>query len=135
MRAEGPLTDLTTRVLAKAASGLWLRQQAINANLANSQTPGYQPLQVDFEQALHAALSRDRTRFICQGPSAQAAVEKVTPRVKIEPGARRRWDGNAVNVEHEIVALAETTLQHEAVLRLLAHKLRMVEIAINGRAQ
>jgi len=54
--------------------------------------------------------------------------------VTVSGGGPRRWDGNGVNVEQEMVALAEAALQHEAVVRLLSHKLRMLQLAISGRS-
>lgn len=47
---------------AKALDGLHMRQAALAYNLANISTPGFQPVELDFEQALRSAAA--------QGPGA-----------------------------------------------------------------
>jgi flagellar basal-body rod protein FlgB len=125
--------DTTAAVLAKAASATLLRQEVISANIANAETPGYQPMKVEFEDALFAAL-REEKRRVAEGMGGDPsnAVENVEPRVTVSVPRNTRWDANGVNAEEEMAALAEATLQHEAVVRLLAQKFRMLQIAING---
>ena len=50
------LFDTTQNALEAAISGAAQRQQALAANLANANTPGYQRVDVDFHSSLSAAL-------------------------------------------------------------------------------
>ncbi|MBC7286521.1 MAG: flagellar basal body rod protein FlgB [Armatimonadetes bacterium] len=122
--------DRTAAALLKAAEGTLMRQEVIAANLANAETPGYRAVEVDFEKALAKALESRRTR---QGGAEDILRAPVW--VRLRPAPRLRWDENNVNAEQEIVDLAEAAAQHDAVVRLLARKLRMLHLAISGRPE
>ena len=61
------LFDTTQLALERAISGAAQRHQALAANLANVNTPGYQRVDVDFQGALRGALA--------SGQDARAALE------------------------------------------------------------
>ena len=130
MGAERLLLDRTMAALSKAASATFLRQQVIAANIANLETPGYKARYVQFEQALAAALDAERRGCGVR----RRLVELVQPRIRPRPSPALRWDGNNVSPERELVALAQSALQHNAIIRMLAHKFKMLKIAITGRS-
>lgn len=59
-------------------------------------------------------------------------LDDVHPTVVADPTPPLRWDGNNVDAEQQLVALAQSSLQHEAVVRLLAQKFAMLKMAIGG---
>ena len=51
------LVDSTQQLLEAAMRGSWQRETALTNNIANADTPGYQPQEVNFESALQSAIS------------------------------------------------------------------------------
>jgi flagellar basal-body rod protein FlgB len=141
------LTDPATRILAGAMDGLAQRQALIASNVANIDTPGYAPQSIDFESTLRAELEADgpgMTSGPGQHPSAAAspgarlALRRTDPRhqagtpLQPAPGeatsfaGSTRNDGNQVDLESELSAMAEGQLRYSAVARLLDGKLQML---------
>jgi flagellar basal-body rod protein FlgB len=115
--------DLTIASLRKALDGAAARQGAAAGNLANVETPGYRPRRVEFQDQLRAALQE----------ADQADLDAVAPSLTVYAGPALRRDGNAVDLETEMSELAESSLQYQAVTRLLSRKLQMLRsVATEG---
>lgn len=114
-----PISDVTSLGLHAALDGLDQRQQAINANIANLETPGYQAREVDFESSLRAAIETGR-------PDRFAVTEQRSM-------APTRLNGNNVNIDHEILAGSENVLQQRLVIQGLNSKYAILRTAILGR--
>ena len=102
-----------------------LRQEAIAANLANAQTPGYKRVDVDgdFESAFKDALQAGRSDQI-QGMDAKLAVDKAAP--------VNDATGNTVDIEKEMVHLSENQIQHQLETRMIGGRLARLRMAIKG---
>jgi flagellar basal-body rod protein FlgB len=114
-----PVGDTATWALLQALDGLDARQQAISANVANVETPGYLAREVQFEDQLRAALAA--------GDPSKAGVE-VT-----QSTAPTRANGNNVNVDLEITANSENLLRQRLAVQALNAKYSLVRTAITGR--
>jgi len=102
-----------------------LRQEAIAANLANAQTPGYKRVDVDgdFESAFKDALQAGRSDQI-QRMDAKLAVDKAAP--------VNDATGNTVDIEKEMVHLSENQIQHQLETRMISGRLARLRMAIKG---
>ena len=102
-----------------------LRQEAIAANLANAQTPGYKRIDVDgdFESAFKDALQAGRSDQI-QRMDAKLAVDKAAP--------VNDATGNTVDIEKEMVHLSENQIQHQLETRMISGRLARLRMAIKG---
>lgn len=116
------LFDTTQTALERAMSGATLRHATLAANLANANTPGYRPSDVDFHSALRSAMTG--------GPEAVAAVD-ISP-VRSTGGALRA-DGNGVDVDVESAKLAENGLELSALAQVAAARLDILRSAIGTR--
>lgn len=99
-------------VIGKSLDALSMRQQVITHNLANMATPGYQPLQVSFEQALRTELERNGNMI--QEPLItvhEASTDKVV-------------------LDQEVALLSQTVLQYQALIRGLNKQLAIMQLAI-----
>ena len=94
------------------------RHELISSNLANVDTPGYRPQDVDFEGEMRRAEQR------LEG-------DPVSPHVQEVKGLIERPDGNNVSLERETLALAQVQLQYRAGVELLRNEIHMVQSAIN----
>lgn len=118
--------DPTSAALAKTLDGCATRDRVLAHNIANAETPGFTRADVSFEEAISAALSSSDNR-----PTAQLdALSRVEPTVQDDLQTPRRPDGNNVEMEREMAALAENSLQFDSTAQMLAMKLRVLRLAI-----
>ena len=104
-----------------------LRQQAIAANIANAETPGYRRLDVaeDFLTQLKASVADGQ-------PSADTA--QLQPKLAADPHARTvRPDGNSVEVEHELIAMNRNAVEYEFLSDVVTRNIKQLKVAITGR--
>jgi len=92
-----------------ALDGLSARHAAIADNIANVNTPGYKRKEVPFEDALARALQDHGS--LCSPGSARP----FSPCVTRDTDSAARADGNNVDIEAEMVRLAETSLRYETL--------------------
>lgn len=111
----------TTR-LAKLMDASELRHRVISHNLANVNTPGYQRLDVDFEQAL-AQMMKSGDRGMHEIPE---------PQVFEEQGLKARNDGNNVDIDREIGELNRNAMLFQTYSQLLAVQLDQMRRATRG---
>src|ERR1700704_382274 len=96
------LFDTSQLALERAISGASTRQNALAANLANADTPGYRRVDVDFHSALSAAMGAS---------DAGSALNRTgfTPQVDRSAGPVRA-DGSTVDIDSESAKLASNAL-------------------------
>ena len=145
------LIDSTTLILTHALDGLTSQQSVISANLANIDTPNYQPKTVDFETALRnevAAMdsSPGNARSPSGGPAADVAMKTTDPRHLSVLGTlgegftaavnitneNIRNDNNKVDLETEMTALTQTQIKYSADSRLITAKFAQLNNVLGG---
>ena len=121
------LSDVTSQTLAAALRGAAARHAALADNIANVDTPGFVRTDVDFEKALALALDRAR-----RAPQRAADLLAATPlRTRRDHLAPARADGNNVDIDREMAALARNALRYQAASEALAARIRMLRAAIS----
>ena len=98
------LIDSTQLALERAMEGAGLRQQALAANIANANTPGYQRQDVDFHSALQGAMATG-------DPAEALASTKL--QITQDAGAVVRADGSGIDIDAESAKLAANGLEYE----------------------
>jgi flagellar basal-body rod protein FlgB len=104
-----------------------LRQQAISSNIANVNTPGYQRLDVSgsFESAYQSALSD-----LGNGdPVGSMPTASITTAAQQGPA---RPDGNTVQLESEMLGLAQNSAKYEFASEMIANSFHGMKTAITG---
>ncbi len=132
--------DTPTLRTAERAMGLaTARQRVLAHNLANVNTPNYRrqdipitpPIEPNravqlarqhFGQAMHTS---DPRHFFSPPQSVQTALQNAQT-------APMRTDGNTVDPEHEMAALAENEMRYAMLVRIAGGQIRSLETAING---
>jgi flagellar basal-body rod protein FlgB len=115
------LFDLTQVGLERAISGSALRQTALAANVANANTPGYRPRDVDFRSALRDAFAAGR-----------AAVESAPVAHVVSSGATRA-DGSGVDIDVEAAKLAQNGLEYQTLIQVARGRIDIIESALGTR--
>jgi flagellar basal-body rod protein FlgB len=115
--------DTTQLALERAIEGAGKRHEALAANLANANTPGYQRVDVDFHGALATAMGAgDESRTALEGLS-------FSPTKDASAGATRA-DGSTVDVDAESAKLAANALEQQAAVQVLHARLGILKAAM-----
>ncbi|MBX5476150.1 MAG: flagellar basal body rod protein FlgB [Clostridia bacterium] len=115
---------------------LALRQRLIANNLANVDTPGYRRVDVDFAQAFAAALAGETSgsNGAVETRAVPSPAGTVADAVRRAEGLVFKNDGNGVDLDQEMVELAETGMQYEAASQMLALAFGRLKTAVTGRS-
>ncbi|MEW6433341.1 MAG: flagellar basal body rod protein FlgB [Myxococcota bacterium] len=116
------LFDNTLTVLERALDVRLERQNVLASNAANIDTPGFTEKDVDFDRAMQGALAADG------GEARHAAVRAATREVE---DAVAGLDGNGVDLDRTMSAMAENGLQYSAAARAVARKLALLKYVAN----
>jgi len=103
------------------------REQAISANMANVDTPGYRTRDINFEGELHKAMNG----VLGESEDGTATVQ-MSPVVQEVPGLMERPDGNNVSLDREGLLMSETQLQYQIGIQLIKHQFHQMLSAISG---
>ena len=117
------LFDTTQLALERAIEGAGKRHEALAANLANANTPGYQRVDVDFHGALASAINR--------GEESREALGALSfaPARDASAGAVRA-DGSTVDVDAESAKLAANALEHQAAVQVAHARIGILKAAM-----
>jgi flagellar basal-body rod protein FlgB len=111
----------------KTLDAVALRQEAINNNLANLETPGYKRVDLapSFEQALEQASAAG-------DPQQLAALP--TPTLAVDPTAKSvSKDGNTVQLEQELMRMNQNAMTHNLETQMVSNMLAKLRMAITGK--
>lgn len=112
----------------KLLDGVALRQEAIAANIANAETPGYRRLDLapNFAEQLRASLaSGDLAQ---KGNTLKATLAEDTHARALRP------DGNNVEIEKELLEMNRNTIDHEFLSQVITSNIKQLKMAITGRS-
>lgn len=99
-----------------------LRHRVISQNLANVNTPGYERLDVEFEQALSEAMQN----------SGKGRSESVEARIITDDSLSARADGNNVDVDLELGQLNKNAMLFQMSSQLLKSQFDAMRRAIES---
>jgi flagellar basal-body rod protein FlgB len=121
------LFDTTQLALERAIEGAGKRHEALAANIANANTPGYQRVDVDFHGALQAAMG--------SSDDSRTAVESLafSPAKDASAGATRA-DGSTVDIDSESAKLAANALEQQAAVQVAHARIGILKAAMGVSA-
>ncbi len=134
--------DSTLSHLERALDVRLVRQNVLGANVANVDTPGFRPKDVDFVASMAAIDGAGRSADGVAQPSLAGSGEvesqqagiaaKDLPIVDV-PAGGASFDGNTVDLDRTMVAMAENALQYGASARAAGKKLAILRyVASDG---
>jgi flagellar basal-body rod protein FlgB len=131
------IDDKTLRALATSLNLRQMRQDILSANIANSETPGYKAKRLEFEAALARALDVDGAQSMHTSSPEHynvggGGVESIEPEVYDDPNGIVSEDGNNVDREAEMSAMAENKVMYDASIQLLNKKLGLKKYLISN---
>jgi flagellar basal-body rod protein FlgB len=107
-----------------------VRNQLIASNVANIDTPGYKARDLDFDQMLAKAsggltLKRTDERHL---PMTEGASPVATRESKAVP----RPDGNNVQMEEEMLKLAQNNIEYNVLVQFVSKRISGIRRTIEG---
>lgn len=134
----GFLQDDTMRAMESYLTRLSKRQQVVASNVANIDTPGYRTKDVSFHATMDELLSGPAASMRTgpeRDPVSELSFTPPEPEVFEERGLPMRPDRNNVDLDREMLKLAETSFGYSTTIQLLRTKFRMIATSINeGRS-
>ena len=101
------------------------RQAVLQSNLANMETPGYKRRELDFDAALARSL---------EGPGRLVRTNPMhlpPPDGTADPASAVRRENRPVDLDEEMLAIAENQLMYEIAARLAAKRFEGLKFAID----
>lgn len=132
----------TIDLLRQAVSFSTRRHQVLAQNLANVETPGYRGQDIVFRDELETALRGKAAPVSAALSEADGGVFHLPPglrpptlrTVQVYYGdAGPRMDGNDVDLDRQMVRMAQNTLYHNAMVQILTQQFNVLKGAISGR--
>lgn len=118
-------------VLNKAANASWKKNEIIDNNLANSDTPNYKRKDLDFESLLADALSEGHTDNLDK-KVAGLQLSSLNPKVYTEYSELSyRYDGNNVDVDTESAYLANNQIRYYTLLNSMTQEFNRLKMVLN----
>jgi flagellar basal-body rod protein FlgB len=111
------LLDTTQSALEAAMSGSMMRQSLLTNNLANADTPGFQPEDVNFQASLAGAIQSGQ-------PISQVSFQPFTDTQATST------NGNGVSAEQESAYLAENGLLYQELTQVAAAREGILKTAM-----
>lgn len=116
-------SDPTSQLLERALTVRTEKHQRLAHNLANIDTPGFRPVDVDFEASLAAATAEGaattRAGHIGHGPDGPVVESRGS---ESAPTA----DGNTVDLDRTMAALAENGTQYSSTTKFVQKRLALL---------
>jgi flagellar basal-body rod protein FlgB len=116
-----PIAPFAEQMLNLAAK----RQQAIAANIANADTPGYRATDFTFEQELEG-IQLEGTNPSHLAPGSDDANVR-----KFEVNSTVKQNGNDVDLERELTELSKNGIQYVALVQFITQKIRTLRSSLN----
>ena len=131
--------DSTLTLLQAGLDVSLARQNTITANVANLDTPGFTPSDVDFATALQDAVEGSKLRMsradgghragMAERGSADQRVA-IIEQGDVEPGR----DGNSVDLDAQMARLSQNGIFYQAQTRIVSKKLAMYRYIVSEGA-
>lgn len=132
------LFNFSDKVQMSALNHRLKRSHVLNANIANSETPGYRALGYDFENQLKDITQTGESLAVkTTNPKHRlnhfTSVDgKVDPDVFVRPTESVPHDGNTVDLDQEMTQMAHNQILFRTSIETITRKIALLKYAING---
>ena len=115
--------NMEFKAMESSLDSLWLRQQVITNNLANSETPGYKARTVTFENVLSDKVKKGQTANRDYDYRAKVVTDYDT---------EARPDGNNVDTEKEMAELWKAYAQYSYLTQKISGSFRQTNYILTN---
>ena len=137
------VSDKTSQVLDQALGLRFQRQQLLAGNVANVDTPNYQPVDLAFEGAFKAAMDREEAAVndmaFSQTNSRHMSHQVVNPpratEVLLRPDVTNSLDNNGVDLDREMARLTDNSTKYQTMVESARRRYAIISEVINTMKQ
>ena len=137
------VSDNTSQILDKALSLRFERQQLLAGNIANVDTPNYQPVDLAFEGAFKAALDREdevaNNAPFSQTDKRHMSHQIVNPpratEVMLRPDVTNSLDNNGVDLDREMARLTDNSTKYQTMVESARRRYAIITEVISTMSQ
>jgi len=116
------MSDSVNLSLRAALDLRWRRHELLSNNVANADTPGYRPKDLEFEGVLQAAVEREAAPAPRAGPSTPLVEQEVQSR----GDAWDTLDENRVDMDKEMARIADNGVAFQTSMEVLRRRYAMI---------
>lgn len=120
---------VTSQLVKVALNASLLRHEVIANNIANANTPGYQPQRVNFENLL---LNIEHDRDALMDEVVKAQLDEIRQAID-EGGVIEQSGQQQVELDVEMVEMTENVIRYRALLEGLSKRGDLIKMAISGQ--
>jgi flagellar basal-body rod protein FlgB len=136
MRLIDSIFEQTVTGLNKALDLSWRRGQVITSNIANAETPKYRASELEFGKELEKAFNQNAGDQVMRTHSSHMDVERnSSSRMVTDLKGITKADGNNVDIDLQMAALADNGSDFSNAVQLMRHKFGLYRASIrDGRS-
>ena len=138
MTRVGGIFNFSDRIQMEVLNQRLKRNQVINTNISNQETPGFRAIGYDFERQVQSVYNANDTNNLQTSNkkhminNTSLADSKIRPRVYIQPQESIGEDGNTVDLDKEMASLAKNQILYQATIDTINKKIAILKYAISG---
>lgn len=117
-------------LMNQALDGYSKRNESINNNISNVNTPGYKKTKILFEENLKSQINKNDNLKLKTTNNKHIKDVGGTNMVIENKHFSTRRDGNNVNIDVEMAVLAKNTMMYNAVIRQVSNESRKIRSII-----
>ena len=120
-------------MLERAMDFQWTKQNVINDNIVNAETPNYKAKYVTFEEALDSSIRSALHRTDRRMSTMRSAISRSQPVVHVAEDESMRMDDNGVNVAEQELEASRNSLQIQYTMDAINSNLSLMRTLIRGQ--
>lgn len=129
------INDTTNSAIQGSLDLRFRRQEMLSSNLANLDTPNYQPQDLEFEGALrkirhnetsHVGIDQTDTQHRTMGNALYNGDDAVVER----PDVLNSVDGNGVDLDREMARFADNSMRYSATVEMMRRRVGIMNYSI-----
>ena len=125
--------DRITQVAAKAMNLRMERAGILASNIANKDTAGYTPLELEFSEALEKALNGEGLRRSDAGVGVGIDPSVDNGEIVFDPGRVPGEDGNSVDLDREINRQVDNAIAYQSAAKIIKKKQGFMNYALTTK--
>lgn len=136
MRLIDSIFEQTLTGLNKAMDLSWRRGQVITSNIANAETPKYRATELEFGKELEKAFNTNAGEQVMRTHTTHMDIERNgSSRMVADLTGMTKADGNNVDIDLQMAALANNGSDFSNAVQLMKHKFGLYRASIrDGRS-
>ena len=125
--------DRITQVAAKAMNLRMERAGILASYIANKDTAGYTPLELEFSEALEKALNGEGLRRSDAGVGVGIDPSVDNGEIVFDPGRVPGEDGNSVDLDREINRQVDNAIAYQSAAKIIKKKQGFMNYALTTK--